>query len=113
MLDVWVAGRKGNRPLLWNVETGRHALPEVELAPDGEVLIGHPLWHADDPAVAVETRDGSALLFPTASGWERLDLPAGRLVDIGVYGPPNAGGSAEGARVIAVVDGAIWMRDPD
>jgi len=86
VLDVWVAGRNGNRPLL---------------------------WHADDPAVAVETRDGPALLFPTASGWERLDLPEGRLVDIGVYGPLNAGGSAEGARVIAVVDGAIWIRHPD
>lgn len=115
--DVFVAGRLGNRPLVWAVDVRLIDLPELELGADSAVLVADPFWLGDDPAIGLETAEGPVLLLPVDGGWEQVELPEGQLDDVmairdvrpseeRLEGPPEPGDG----RLLAIVDGVLWMR---
>lgn len=115
--DVVLAGRVDNHPLVWKVDVEQVDLPDLELGTDGSVLIADPFWLGDDPAIGLQTAEGSVILLPGDEDWEQVELPGGRLDDVVAIpevrsfeeDPQDPSTPGEG-RLLAIVEGVVWMR---
>ena len=118
VLDVFLAGRVGNRPTIWNVGVDQVDLPELELGGDRTVLVAAAWWPGEDnPAIAIETTEGPMLLVPRDGRWDQVELPKGRLEDVvaiqdarpfdeTVDDPYEPGDGL----IYVIIDGVVWSR---
>ncbi len=105
-LGFWIAASVGGRPVVYDMDGRSLEVPDADL--DRE----HPAVFIADPPVdgppvlALQTADGPVLFEGTDQGWQRIDLPTGRMT-----GARKTGGAATGqGRLFVLVDEQLWWR---